>query len=118
MFQLKILPKGLEETNIFCEVGKDPELELSARKGEKYGEDDVLVDAEPDDEDHKSGSSDGEVMDALVVENVQSVAIFSIGSGGLEVFGKFCNTLRIIGGQRGKRQMAMIPRTMAEPPIQ
>ena len=28
------------------------------------------------------------------------------------------NTLRMTGGHRGKRQMAMIPRTMAVPPIQ
>ena len=85
MFQLKIVsPKGLEETDILGEVGKDPELELSTRKGEEYGEDDVLDDAEPDDEDQKSGGGDGEVMDALLVEKVQSVAISCIGNRGLQ----------------------------------
>ena len=82
MFLLKMSPKGLQESDILGEVGKDPELERSTGKGEEYGEDDVLDDAEPNDEDQKSGGGDREVMDALVVEKVQSVAILCIGGVG------------------------------------
>ncbi len=55
----------LEEPDVLGEVGKDPELELSAAQREQHGEDDVLDDPQGDDEDEEPGGGDGQVVDAL-----------------------------------------------------